>query len=67
MIFLKTNEEIELLKESTLLVCKTLAELAKVIKPGITTADLDKLAEEIMAQLLLLKAIMVSPPLSVLL
>ena len=46
MIFLKTNEEIELLKESTLLVCKTLAELAKVIKPGITTADLDKLAEE---------------------
>ena len=35
-----------MLKESTLLVCKTLAELAKVIKPGITTADLDKLAEE---------------------
>lgn len=29
-----------------MLVCKTLAELAKVIQPGITTAELDKLAEE---------------------
>ena len=46
MIFLKTEEEIELLRESNLLVCKTLAELAKVIQPGITTAQLDKLAEE---------------------
>ena len=46
MIFLKTEEEIELLRESNLLVCKTLAELAKVIQPGVTTAQLDKLAEE---------------------
>jgi methionyl aminopeptidase len=46
MIFLKTNDEIELLRESNLLVGKTLAELAKVIKPGVTTKDLDKLAEE---------------------
>ncbi len=46
MIYLKTAEEIELLRESSLLVSKTLAELAKVIKPGITTAYLDKLAEE---------------------
>ena len=46
MIFLKTEEEIELLRESNLLVCKTLAELAKVIQPGITTSQLDKLAEE---------------------
>ncbi len=46
MIFLKTNEEIELLRESNLLVCRTLAELAKVIQPGVTTAQLDKLAEE---------------------
>ena len=46
MIFLKTEEEIELLRESNLLVCKTLAELAKVIQPGFTTAQLDKLAEE---------------------
>lgn len=46
MIFLKTEEEIELLRESNLLVCKTLAELAKVIRPGVTTAYLDRLAEE---------------------
>ena len=46
MIFLKTEEEIELLRESNLLVCKTLAELAKVIQPGVATAQLDKLAEE---------------------
>ena len=46
MIYLKTAEEIELLRESSLLVSKTLAELAKVIAPGVTTAYLDKLAEE---------------------
>jgi methionyl aminopeptidase len=41
----KTKEEIELLRESSLLVGKTLAEVAKVIKPGITTLALDKVAE----------------------
>lgn len=46
MIYFKTAEEIELLRESNLLVSKTLAELAKVIQPGITTAKLDRLAEE---------------------
>ena len=46
MIYLKTQEEIELLRESSLLVSKTLAELAKIIRPGITTAQLDKVAEE---------------------
>lgn len=46
MIFLKTDEEIELLRESNLLLGKTLAEVAKVIAPGVTTAQLDKLAEE---------------------
>lgn len=46
MIYLKTDEEIELLRESSLLVSKTLAELAKIIKPGVTTAYLDKVAEE---------------------
>lgn len=46
MIFLKTDDEIELLRESNLLVGKTLAELAKIIKPGVTTKELDKLAEE---------------------
>jgi len=46
MIFYKTNEEIELIRESSLLVAKTLAEVAKIIKPGITTAELDKVAED---------------------
>ena len=46
MIYLKTQEEIELLRESSLLVSKTLAELAKIIRPGITTAQLDKVDEE---------------------
>lgn len=46
MIFLKTEDEIELLRQSNLLVGKTLAELAKIIKPGVTTKELDKVAEE---------------------
>jgi methionyl aminopeptidase len=46
MVFLKTDEEIELIRESSLLVGKTLAEVAKYIKPGVTTLELDKIAEE---------------------
>ncbi|MCM1109029.1 MAG: type I methionyl aminopeptidase [Clostridium sp.] len=46
MIFLKTEEEIELMRAANLLVGSTLAELAKMIKPGVTTAQLDKVAEE---------------------
>lgn len=46
MIFLKTQDEIELLRKSNILVGQTLAELAKVIKPGVTTLELDKVAEE---------------------
>lgn len=46
MIFLKTEDEIELLRASNILVGKTLAELAKVIQPGISTGQLDRLAEE---------------------
>ena len=42
----KTDEEIELLKLSNQLVTKTLAELAKIIQPGITTKYLDKIAEQ---------------------
>jgi len=45
-VIYKTNEEIELIKESSLLVGKTLAEVAKLIKPGVTTLQLDKVAEE---------------------
>lgn len=46
MIFLKTDEEIELLRISNQLVARTLAEMAKVIAPGVSTATLDKIAEE---------------------
>ena len=46
MIFYKTGEEIERIKKSSLLVGKTLAEVAKIIKPGVTTLELDKVAEE---------------------
>ena len=46
MIFLKTEDEIELMRKANLLVGSTLAQLAKIIKPGVTTAQLDKVAEE---------------------
>lgn len=48
MIYLKTEEEIELLRQSTMLVCETLAEMAKIIRPGVSTAYLDRIAEEYM-------------------
>ncbi len=46
MIYLKTDEEIELLREANLLVGMTLGEVAKWIKPGISTLRLDAIAEE---------------------
>jgi methionyl aminopeptidase len=46
MIDYKTEEEINIQRESSLLVGKTLAEVAKLIKPGVSTLDLDKVAEE---------------------
>ena len=46
MIYLKTEEEIELLRENNLLVSATLAHVAAHIKPGVTTLQLDALAEE---------------------
>ncbi len=46
MIDYKTEEEIEIQRKSSLLVGKTLAEVAKLIKPGVTTLKLDEIAEE---------------------
>lgn len=46
MIYLKTDDEIELLRASNDLVGKTLAEVAKYIKPGVSTKQLDTIAEE---------------------
>lgn len=45
-IHYKTKEEIELIRHSSLLVGKTLAEVAKLIKPGVTSLELDEIAEE---------------------
>ncbi len=45
MIYIKTEEEVELQRQSSLLVGKTLAEVAKIIEPGVLTSKLDKVAE----------------------
>ena len=45
MVYLRSTGEIEYLRESSLLVGKTLAEIANVLKPGVTTKSLDELAE----------------------
>ncbi|MFD0963435.1 type I methionyl aminopeptidase [Pseudofulvibacter geojedonensis] len=46
MVKLKSPEEIEIMRESALVVSKTLGVLASEIKPGVTTLQLDKIAEE---------------------
>ncbi len=46
MALIKTPEEIGLIKQSSLLVGKTLAEVARHLRPGITTRELDRIAEQ---------------------
>jgi len=46
MIHYKTNEEVEKMRISALLVSSSLTEIAKILKPGITTLSLDKVIEE---------------------
>jgi methionyl aminopeptidase len=46
MIHYKTKDEIELMRISSQLVCHTLAEVAKIIRPGISTLQLDEYAEQ---------------------
>ncbi|NND52747.1 MAG: type I methionyl aminopeptidase [Flavobacteriaceae bacterium] len=46
MIISKTREEIEFMRESALVVSRTLGMLAKEVKPGVTSLKLDQLAEE---------------------
>ena len=43
MILYKTNEQVEMMRQSALLVSKTLTEVAKMLKPGITTLSIDKI------------------------
>lgn len=45
-IFLKTEDEIDLMRQANRLVGRTLGELARHIKPGVSTFQLDKIAEE---------------------
>ena len=45
-VFLKTEDEIELMRQANQLVGKTLGELARHIKPGVTTLRLDQIADE---------------------
>ena len=46
MIIYKTDEQVEFMRKSALLVSKTLSEVAKMLKPGLTTLAIDKLAGE---------------------
>jgi methionyl aminopeptidase len=46
MFQLKTDEEVELLRQSNLLVSATLASVASLMKPGVTTLEIDQRAEE---------------------
>ena len=46
MILYKTDTEIELMKKSARLVSETLAEVAKMLKPGVTTFQIDRLCYE---------------------
>jgi len=45
MIHIRSNEEIEIMRKSALMVSATLTEVAKMLKPGITTLSLDTMAE----------------------
>ena len=54
MIYLKTDEEIELMREANQLVGKTLGEVAKHIVPGVSTLQLDKIAEEFIVEIMVL-------------
>jgi methionyl aminopeptidase len=46
VIRLKTEREIEIIRQSSLILGKTLAEVAKIINPGVRSKTLDKVAEE---------------------
>jgi methionyl aminopeptidase len=46
MVHYKTSEEIEIIKESAQILGKAHAEVAKLIKPGAKTSDMDQVAEE---------------------
>lgn len=51
MIRIKTEEEISIMRENALMVSKTLAEVGKHVEPGITTKELDVIAERFIRSL----------------
>lgn len=46
MMICKTDEQVEMMRQSALLVSKTLSEIAKTLKPGVTTISIDKMIGE---------------------
>lgn len=50
MIYLKSESEIDKMRESAQIVSRTLAEVGKNIKPGVQTGELDRIAEEYIAK-----------------
>lgn len=46
MVLYKSNEQVEMMRQSALLVSKTLTEVAGMLKPGITSLSLDKMIGE---------------------
>ena len=47
MVYYKTSDEVELIRQSCLLVCKALEHVAKTIRPGLKAEVIDKQAEEL--------------------
>ena len=46
MIYIRSKEEIEIIRKSALMVSATLTEVAKLLRPGLTTLEIDKVAEQ---------------------
>lgn len=47
MMYYKTEEEIEIIRQNCILVCKVLAHVGSILRPGITGAEIDKSSEEL--------------------
>ncbi len=47
MVYYKTDEEVEFIRKSCLLVCDALAHVASIIRPGITAKEIDAAAETV--------------------
>ena len=60
MVRPKTEEEIALMRENGILVSKTLAEVGKMVAPGVTTLELNRVAEtlSVITELFLLSSVM---------